>query len=563
MKRTFSPTHTPMKSTKKDKKEKGGKHKHVEKELTHNKKSKEKNDKSKDTKRHRDREAEDQSKKPKKDEPLAPKQDKAPADPQLPDIVAPSVPDSQVVDTPMKDATPLPLPLSFVISPGANTQRTVLKPRKHPYHWRNMLSDEMLERLALLRVVQAGSNKFMEGGWSVVYKNEDGKYVPWQSNTPILRVVSATIHGVGLMPQEKKGDENRIYKLKLEADVDEELAKEDPQIAIDQQDFAARMDAMTLKIGQLLFGQAKASMIEGIFKKNMERLFDMKPEQYGLKKPYEQLSPKDKIAVMQEYLPAYMKDQGAIREVFREFMGRMTTYVFRGDDKFPEDKVPTFRMQTKSFFKKKEKENTGNEGSSEGGARKVPGKFSGARNDAKSNKQDVEELKDGEDGQGGNDGQDVESYDLDDEDRRYDDLPDEKVNAIVTALRKLGFIHRRMRYKNHDGSKKNLGKYEKDRNYRVVDQGDYVQTELRFWVYSLSGDAGRFGYKEQLGNNVWYIRQGTRKADVPISEESKIGRIEGLRPKELSISSTLAPPKEPKSERSESDDSSSGSEREN
>lgn len=543
---------------KKDKKEKRKDLEKSEKEKSHSSK-KNKHEETKkapsskeDKKRTRDEESgdEDLKKKAKK--------------PEL-QLQTPSAEQPKQAPAPKQAEPPRPAPQSmFVIAPNLNTQ--AVKSQRHPNHWTKSLSADVLNELELQRVVMEGQSEHMEGGWKLIVRNELGKPVNWKSNTPILRVANATLHGVGLKG-ERGGDAGRTYKIKLEANMvddktrDLEIAKIEPQLESDQNAFTHGMDALTQKIGWLLFQVAKKAMIESMYERNLIKEIDKDPEKHQqfidaqlekmrIKKPWSELNERDKKSVITAFLPEYMKSEVATKEVFGDFLANMSTYIFPGDANYPRDEIPCFRQQTKVFYKPKKKESDKrfeNEGS---GSRKMPDKFSGQKSSSKSGKQEeFEDLKDGVDGNESND-EDSGFYD-DYEDRRYDDLPDDRVARIRKKMKENGYIHRRFRYKNHDGSPKDLGQFYKDPNYRVVDQGDLVQTEFTIWVYSLSGQ-GRYGYKMQVGNNIWFIRKGIRRADVHITEESKLGRIEDLRPKELNFSAATHAEKTTKEQSSSS-----------
>lgn len=447
-------------------------------------------------------------------------------------------------------------PVKFSIPPMLNTQREPPKPQKHPNHWRRMLSDEILSKLELEKVAdERSTDGHLEGGWRLIYKNDDRKTVVYRTNTPILTVASFTGHGVGLKPP-KKNDSGRIFKSKLEASCSDELDALDPQIRKDHEEFTAGMDKLTARVAQLMFAVSKVQMTENALRKSLEADIKNEPERYGIE-AWEKVAKKDKDGFIEKYLDEWKKRPDALQEAFEQFQDRMTTYRFMGDQKYPADKIPTFRLQTKVFFQKKKDErmDASEHGDQSSASRKVPQKYSGGKHEGKRSNKDVEELED--DAPEKSEESDDDSADIDEDDygdMRYDDMSNEKVTAIIDAMRKKGYVYRRLRYKNHDGTPLALGEYAKDRNYRVVDSNDMIQQEFSLWIYSLMGD-GRYGYRMQETDNVWFIRQGVRRASIPISEGSIIGQNIVLRPKELSISAapntTATPQIEEKQKRRE------------
>lgn len=535
-------------SEEKDKK----KSKSSDKKDKEHKKSKSHDSSSKDKKR-KNNESEDEElvKKSKKNE--APAKPAQATRPPLPIAAVPSKPADAVVSA-----------HKFAIPSNLNTQAVPPKPVLHKFHWRKMLSKEILERLELTRVVQFGQSDYLEGGWSVGYKDDDGKMITWKCSTPVLRVANATLHGIGLLGPDKTEDDERVYKLKLEANLlaeikdpeTMEILKLDPELEKEQREYTEGVDLLTQRIGWLLFHEAKQLAIKSIYERNLTKIIEKQFEEYLAKhvekthkiiKPIEELSDKEKknltLVLLSENIEEYKASKEAQEECFSDFLAGMTTYVFNGDEKYPKDIIPTFRQQTKAFYQKKQLKSSKDEPHDGALARKLPDKFSGSKGKASKGggKKELKDLKDEESGKTSDTDESYMMYD--DEDARYDDLPDEKVNATIAKMRKHRYIHRRFAYYNHDGTLMNLGAHIHDRNYRVLDQGDLVQSEWSLWLYSLSGDKGRYGYKQQLGTRLSLIRKGIPKRDIPVSEGSKLGRLEELRPKELMFSAAL--PSEP------------------
>lgn len=420
----------------------------------------------------------------------------------------------------------------YVIPPQQNTQKVPPKPQKSPFHWTKMLSDEMLNKLVLTQAVSGQDSEHMEGGWKLQYKGEDGILKNWTCHSCILRVVDAAIHGVGVTKDNKhKADQDRVYKIKLQADIDEELSKEDPDIAVQQDLFVKRMDAFSERIAQLLYQVSKQNLTESLFS-DAARSYLINNE-----KDWNKMKTQEQNAKINEKTQELRKDPDAIKQVFGIFFNRMTTFHFKGDDQNPADRVPTFRMSSKVFIKPKKKfnEKDDKKGGKDSGnqARQVPNKFGGGEKGESNKKRNLKQLKDEDDDEtprGGEEdgGDDIEDYD---EGKRWNETPDTKVAAIRENMRHQGYRRRPFYYYNHDGTKKDLGQFANDINYKVIDSGDYVQVDFGAWIYSLKTSEGRFGYRLQVGSRVWYIRQGKKLDEVAISEESKIGQIAPLRPK--------------------------------
>lgn len=547
------------KSSKKDKRDREEEEEDVKKKKSKHheskKKSKSSDTESRDKKRkNADSEDEDNLKKPKKSDGAS---KPAPAPAPAPQAAKPA---PQAVKPEPKPVSPALNPSKFVIPPNQNTQ--AVPKRLHPNHWTKMLAPEILDKLELVQVVQ--NTGHMEGGWNLKYKDENNKLVNWSCFTPILQVLSASIHGVGLQQQEKKGDADRIYKIKLgctllsERELDEDtkkLMEEDPNLVTDQRKYAEGIEAWNARVGFLLFKVAKSTEIEAIYEKYLTRDIEKNLQTYydkyveKTKKPLKSLdehSDREKknlvSTLVKENLEEFKKNPENEKEVYSDFMAGMTTYSFQGDAKLPKDEFPTFRQQTKVFYKKKKTQGGSKDDVEEGiGSRKMPDKFSGGKNKGKSSSEKLKDLKDEEEDQ--DSGIENEYGPIDDyEERKFDDLPDAVVESIRQKMAAKGYIHRRFKYVNHDGSRKSLGKYDADSNYRVVQRGDWVQTKWTTWVYSLSGVGGRYGYKQQVDPKLYYIRQGVAIDDIQISEGSKIGRIEELRPKQLHFATSSSEP---------------------
>jgi hypothetical protein len=392
------------------------------------------------------------------------------------------------------------------------------KPIKHPNRFDIALSKERRDGWRFGPNVGA-MGTHLEFGAVVVFGERD-KNVTIQ--TPISKVGSANLHGVGVPDQEAPNNHSkRQYKLKTIMEVDEETKKEDPNIEVDQEKFVELMAEARERVVELILDEpaiAKATKdavwkaaILGYIEKNaeVEESLKLKRDKKG----------KIDIGQIPENVLNTLKGVPEIRAAAIEDLGtRVQDWVFSGDDKYAADDKPIYRYKGKTFFKKKKSTNKeGEQEEADKGARKMPSKFKKGKE-----KEEEEEKKD------------EENEDVDDDllfvEQRYDELPDKKVKEIIVSMSRDGYIHNRYNYFDHKGAKLQLGNYANDPNYRVIGQNDYIQNEFGIWVSSKKGGTG-IRIKLQLGRNIWVIKEGIPDSATPMSDMSGAGKDFVPRPK--------------------------------
>lgn len=435
---------------------------------------------------------------------------------------------------------PSPNSASAFSSYGSRPSGQIYKPKKivkSKKSWKSALLPDAIASLSL-KPAKLGDDGYLEFGASVMVA--DKSRYKFEFLTPPLLVKYAALEGIGIKPEdtkEKKAtDGERKYSIKLAAECDPELAKEDPSIVEDQQKFKDILNGpFKFKIASLLW---KAGVKEEKRKRHLEDIITLYCAKNSI--DVKKLSKEDRDALE--------GDPELVNQAIEKFARDMSTWEFLGDknrqleadgDKF------FLRAKRPVFFRMKDKVSEGEEKEKKG----AKGNKNSTRVTSTKSKGKDHTIKQ----LGSHDIDDIEFEEVDKE--AMDDTlrmivqdemgegknrqnQDESLK-IITKMRNHGYTYNRFSYVDCDGDALDMSDVIDDLTYKVVKNGDYVQIYCSVWTSSASDQNAGFGLKLQMGKTITVFRKNENNEDVKFSDGYKAGK---------KVGKLVAQPKAPKIE---------------
>lgn len=393
------------------------------------------------------------------------------------------------------------------------------------HYFDDVLTKENIQKLVFVFIPPKTGSKG-KGGCKIGFmdkKDDDteGVFKELRIRSPPLKVVEARVHGVGAMASnDGEGttpeDSRRKYALKLEAIGDPDIANLDPMLEKRQKNFVDIMNFDLMdKIKSLLWDNPN---IESGLKSSIKE--SQKKEVESIKDPKARLEALRDKCIKAFTGPASLKN-----------------WVFYGNDNFKGKKIEgdvkpgyIFRFKRNVFFERKDQSKTTQPGNAIV-TKKAPALLLPTQpTDSNATVQVMN--------QGGDQGQAYKHYnqpapvmksdatqqfadenctvfgdivfknEYEESESEYSDTTPKKAWEIYNLLTKYNKTHSysRVTFNDANGTPIDLGSGYADINTKVLKPGDYVEIDIKFWVYILSGG---MGVRLDFDNPITLVRQGS------------------------------------------------------
>lgn len=370
--------------------------------------------------------------------------------------------------------------------------------------WRISLSEEEMKNWKLVAATRLNDN--LEYGGNVMFG--DTKYKAL-FRPPLAKVISCTVHAVGLK-RPKEEERQRVYKLKLEYVTDDWVLQLVPTLAADQAEFWTRLEAARRRVAKFMWNTDSC-------KKQKKETFITQAVNTYCK--YQEPNADD--ARKQEL----KKDEDIIEEAFQSYLEGMSYWKrFPNPQQQEEGDGDRKILRTTRSVCYKEKRNDDDKDkksdkSSDTKGWKQSSKKKGQKDDAAkgseakdSGKSQIDKYK----GRGGKMSyQELIALEAQ-SNKRYDELSIEEVTVVLNNLKDDGYNFLRQKFMDVEtGGSLDLGRHGEDVTYRPVIAGDYVTTDIGWWVSSQKEAAGMYNIKLKHGQIIHVLRQPGSGVDDP------------------------------------------------